>query len=56
MKLKIQKISEAGSCHFCQRGQLAGHILFYPYDYVLVITGPVNEIRICEKCYKELIE
>uniref|UniRef100_A0A6M3LB39 Uncharacterized protein n=2 Tax=viral metagenome TaxID=1070528 RepID=A0A6M3LB39_9ZZZZ len=55
---KIEKVEEAGSCMFCQRGELESKtILKYPYESVYVISSDrASSFRICSKCLVELIK
>ena len=56
---KIEKVEEAGSCMFCQRGKLdeSKTILKYPYKSVYVISSDrASSFRICSKCLVEFIK
>jgi len=60
MIYKNKKTLAAGSCMFCERGQVneknRWERLTYPYDYIYDITTDASQanFRICEDCLKEL--
>jgi len=56
MKARIKKVSEIGSCNYCDKGELRadGMGLDYPYDEVIEIEGRQKTSRLCYECASEV--
>ncbi|GKV54260.1 hypothetical protein NCCP2222_02070 [Sporosarcina sp. NCCP-2222] len=56
MKARIKKVSEVGSCSYCDISELKpnGMGLDYPYDEVIEISGRQVVSRLCFECAGKL--
>lgn len=54
LRITKESIREAGTCVFCQRGELQKSKvgLKYPYRTVYVLRGNTLVVAICEECIK----
>lgn len=52
MKARILKVTDAGSCTYCDNSTLRvdGMGLEYPYDEVIEISGNQSTSRLCFEC------
>lgn len=52
MKARIKKVSEVGSCSYCDKSELKpnGMGLDYPHDEVIEISGQRVGSRLCFEC------
>jgi len=57
MKHINKRSIDGGSCNFCNRYKVTKDGLTFPYKFIYEITGQSNVvIRMCGKCYRELIQ
>lgn len=56
MKIERSTIYSAGSCNFCDKGELTagGYGLHYPYQHVFNLSGRAIAVRVCDNCLQEL--
>lgn len=57
MKAKYRTVTDAGSCNFCNDGELSlgGYNIIFPYTHVYEMSGSYLGARVCDTCLEDLI-